>query len=359
MHLPPWCSARVRVTGPRKRRAAQYTGPSSKRKRRFPSCFQGVWLRIEPSEDWVSCSMTRGQLVQSSTAYIGLFLSLGAGRHHRRRAARRGAQDRAGELRQHRRISRVPVGQPLRSTRSVASATQAPSRMAPSASIAGHQPSLSLSVSTAACTRASTGRPKENPTPALRHAAAKVWGRRRNHSAPESVAPRDRAGPDGRGRQRLQRPPQHGDVVGGGVGAGVARSQQPGQRFPAGDLGAVQKHQQRVMAPGLLPGRGRFLLAMGVIDGDGGIDIQVQPLVRVGCRTRRPRHLPGVGTCSPDTGQMRRVDPGVDQPPHRGRGRRGTEDMFTIPAALPTPSMQSAPAASAAAKSGSYTHGPQ
>ena len=54
-----------------------------------------------------------------------------------------------------------------------------------------------------------------------------------------------------------------------------------------------------------------------------------------GSGARRPRHLPGVGTCSPDTGQMRRVDPGVDQPPHRGRGRHGTEDMFTIPAALP------------------------
>jgi len=33
------------------------------------------------------------------------------------------------------------------------------------------------------------------------------------------------------------------------------------------------KHQQRVMAQGSLPGRGRVLLVAGVIDGDGGIDI--------------------------------------------------------------------------------------
>ena len=51
---------------------------------------------------------------------------------------------------------RVPVGQLLMSTRPVASATQAPSRMSPPESIAGYQPSLALRISTAACTRAST-----------------------------------------------------------------------------------------------------------------------------------------------------------------------------------------------------------
>jgi hypothetical protein len=47
-----------------------------------------------------------------------------------------------------RRSNRVPVGQLLRSTRSVASATQAPSRMPPPASVAGYQqrPSLRVSV---------------------------------------------------------------------------------------------------------------------------------------------------------------------------------------------------------------------
>ena len=52
--------------------------------------------------------------------------------------------------------------------------------------------------------------------------------------------------------------------------------------FTTGRLGAVQKHQQRVMAERLLPGRGRVLLVVGVIDGDGGIDIEVQPLPGAG-----------------------------------------------------------------------------
>jgi hypothetical protein len=49
------------------------------------------------------------------------------------------------------------------------------------------------------------------------------------------------------GWQRFQRPPQHGDVVGGRVRAGIARAQHPGQCFAIGDLGPVQKHQQQMM----------------------------------------------------------------------------------------------------------------
>ena len=50
------------------------------------------------------------------------------------------------------------AGRPAdRLTRSVASATQAPSRIPPSVSIAGYQPWPMLRVSTASCTRASTG----------------------------------------------------------------------------------------------------------------------------------------------------------------------------------------------------------
>lgn len=57
----------------------------------------------------------------------------------------------------------------------VASATHAPSRISPSESMAGYQPSARLRVSTASQTRASTGNPKENPTPRSRQAAAKRW----------------------------------------------------------------------------------------------------------------------------------------------------------------------------------------
>ena len=114
-------------------------------------------------------------------------------------------------------------------------------------------------------------------------------------------------------------------------------SQQPGQRFAAGDLGAVQKRQQRVMTQGLLPGRGRVLLVVGVVDDDGGIDIEVQPFTRAPGPPRPPTPPPGLRAGRPDPGQMRGVDPLIDQPPHRGRRRRRTEDMFTITAALPDP----------------------
>ncbi len=68
---------------------------------------------------------------------------------------------------------------------------------------------------------------------------------------------------------------QDTDVVSCGVGAGATWAQQPGQRFTAGDLRAIQKRQQRVMPEGLLPGRPRLLLVIGMIDNQGGVDIDV------------------------------------------------------------------------------------
>jgi hypothetical protein len=62
---------------------------------------------------------------------------------------------------------------------------------------------------------------------------------------------------------------------GGGVGAGVTGAQQPGQGFPAGDLRAIQKRQQRVVTIGFLPGRGSAGLVVGVIDDQGGVDVDV------------------------------------------------------------------------------------
>jgi hypothetical protein len=59
-----------------------------------------------------------------------------------------------------------------RSTKSMASATQAPSRMPTSAVIAGYQPSLAVSTSAASRTAASIPQPSENPTPLSRQAAA-------------------------------------------------------------------------------------------------------------------------------------------------------------------------------------------
>ncbi len=77
-------------------------------------------------------------------------------------------------------------------------------------------------------------------------------------------------------------------MITGGVGAGVTGAQQPGQSFPAGDLGAVQKRQQRVQAERFLPGRGRAVLVVGVIDDQGGIDVDVQPVIAGGCGSGGP-----------------------------------------------------------------------
>ncbi len=60
--------------------------------------------------------------------------------------------------------------------------------------------------------------------------------------------------------QLRQREVQYGQVIGGGVAAGVAWAQDPGQGFTAGDIGAVQEHQQRVEPEAVLVGRGLALL---------------------------------------------------------------------------------------------------
>ena len=89
------------------------------------------------------------------------------------------------------------------------------------------------------------------------------------------------------------------------------------------------------MTPGPLPGRGRVLLVVGMVDGDGGIDIEVQPFTCRRGSPGSPRRGPRVCAGSTDPGQMRRVDPRIDPPPHRGRLRSGTKHVFPITAALP------------------------
>jgi hypothetical protein len=126
-------------------------------------------------------------------------------------------------------------------------------------------------------------------------------------------------------------------VVSGGVGPGVAFAQQPGQSFPAGDLRAVQERQQRMVAEGLLPRRGRILLVVGMVDDQGGVDVDVQGLTRRGRGSgrpgRRPRHRAG----GANLGQVRGVDARINQPPHRRcRGLR-PEHMLAIPTQLADP----------------------
>jgi hypothetical protein len=71
-----------------------------------------------------------------------------------------------------------------------------------------------------------------------------------------------------------------------------------------------------------------------VVDGEGGIDIEVQPFGGCWGGPGSPRAGPGLGAGDADTCQMGGVDPGVDQAPHRGRRRGRAEDMLPIPAAL-------------------------
>jgi hypothetical protein len=75
-------------------------------------------------------------------------------------------------------------------------------------------------------------------------------------------------------------PSQDGDVVGGGIGAGVARPQQSGQGFagrglPAEGRGSVQEAQQWVVAEASLV-CGCCLLFFGVAGHQGGVEVQDQ-----------------------------------------------------------------------------------
>ena len=73
-----------------------------------------------------------------------------------------------------RRLNRDPCSQPLKPNSPVASATHAPSRISTSVWIAGAQQDSGIR-STTSLIRASTGKPKEKPTPRSRQAAANAW----------------------------------------------------------------------------------------------------------------------------------------------------------------------------------------
>jgi hypothetical protein len=84
---------------------------------------------------------------------------------------------------------------------------------------------------------------------------------------------------------------QHVQMIGGGVGAGVARPKHPGKGL-AGAIPAVQPDPQRVEPEALLVGRRRTLL-VGVRIDQGRINIQDQRPCRG--RAQRPRLLADSG----------------------------------------------------------------
>ena len=136
-----------------------------------------------------------------------------------------------------------------------------------------------LRVSTASCTRTSTGKPKENPTPpAGRPRRNHRWHRRsRSGSAPRLSGSAGRRGRAGTEPESTPVPGEHDDVVGGGVGARVPGSQLAGQPLPRRRSRGGPQTPAAGEAEGLLPGRRGVLLAVGVIEDQGGIDIDGQP----------------------------------------------------------------------------------
>ena len=137
-------------------------------------------------------------------------------------------------------------------------------------------------------------------------------------------------------RQRLV---EHGDVVGGGVRPGVARAQQPGQRF----AGGVEEAQQRVVAERLLPGLGRRLL-LGVAEHDRGVQVQDQTRGSVNPATVEDGSRPVSAACAHATSRAcarAAADPGqgriVDAVQHPPRGRRPRPPARTARAGCAAP----------------------
>ena len=90
-------------------------------------------------------------------------------------------------------------------------------------------------------------------------------------------------------------------------------------------------------AEGVLPGRGRILRVVGLVDGDGGIDIDMQPALAGRGSPRRPGPLPGVRSRRPDPRQPGGIDALIDQPPQRGRRADRPERVLAIPPQLTDP----------------------
>ncbi len=129
---------------------------------------------------------------------------------------------------------------------------------------------------------------------------------------------------------------QDGDVVGGGIGAGVARPQHSGQGF----AGVVQKAQQRVVAEAAFIG-GRRLFLLGVAGDEGGVDVQDEARQVVSAGAGRGYAVPGLGGLQPgdfpgsssrraQAGECGRVDARQQAPGGRSGGDVA-EDLRLVP----------------------------
>jgi hypothetical protein len=129
---------------------------------------------------------------------------------------------------------------------------------------------------------------------------------------------------------------EHGDVVGGGVAAGVAAAQRRGEEL----AGVVAERQHGVIAEGLLERRCRVLL-LAVTHHDRGVQVDHQPgqgppgrprrRERLTCElgALRPDDLPGSGPSPGDRAELRGVEP-LEQPPARRVRRHRPEQRGLI-----------------------------
>ena len=190
-----------------------------------------------------------------------------------------------------RRISRVPAGHADMSRRSVASATHAVADL--TVRLDRRVPGLTAVEGVGRVWHPGVDRVAQREPDPMGSAGCgeRVGG-------PSGVGPHQRLRRPGiptrtpARRQRRQRLLEDRDVIGRGVAARVAGPQQPGQRLAPGDLRTIRKRQQRVMAERLLPGRRRVLLVVGVVDGQCGVDVDMQPPAGAWGPPRRPTPPP-------------------------------------------------------------------
>jgi hypothetical protein len=121
---------------------------------------------------------------------------------------------------------------------------------------------------------------------------------------------------------------QHGDVVGGGVGAGVPGSQHPGQ----GLVGVVQEAQQRVESVSAFEMGCGLVFLVGMDLDQGGVQVEDEVVQPASTRERRWHLLAGdLGAgqpCSfarlrprrPYLAQLAPVEAGQNPPRRGGRG---------------------------------------